>query len=80
MIIANKYITKMSNKLQDSEFVTGTLSGSLAGVFTFANWPDALLTCLVAIVTGFLGAAGSHLFKIIKEKLKQRKNGKQESE
>ncbi len=75
MVIANKYITKMSIKLNDSERITGSISGAIMGVLTYTSFSEILITCGVAILTGLCGALGAHLFKIIKEKLKLNKNG-----
>ncbi len=75
MVFANKYITKMSIRLNDSESVTGAISGSIMGLIAYGTFSELLITGAVAIGTGFLGALGSHLFKVIREKIKQRKNG-----
>lgn len=52
-----------------SEEITGTLSGSLFGYIAHRTFADVLVTLTIATATGFLGAAGAYLFKLVKEKI-----------
>jgi len=47
----------------------GASSGSITGVIIHKNAGEILLTLAVAVCTGFLGAFGAHLFKLIRNKL-----------
>ncbi len=52
------------------EILAGTAGGSIAGVITWQNSAITILqTLIIALVTGFLGAWGAHLFKTIHAKL-----------
>lgn len=56
-----------------SEEVVGTLSGSVLGVIAHRTFSDIIVTFVIAVVTGFLGAAGAHCFKLLKAKYLNRK-------
>jgi len=49
--------------------VTGFLTGGPVGIIAYMQWQDAIITVGLAFVTGFIGAAGAHLYrKLTKEK------------
>jgi hypothetical protein len=65
--------------LTNGDNTVGAISGSITGLFTYIATQSTaldtiialLVTGVVAITTGFLGALGSHLFKVLKDKLKK---------
>ncbi len=58
-----------------AEKISGTVTGSIGGVTAYVGFSDILLTLMIALFTGILGAAGADLYKHLKEKYK-RKYGK----
>lgn len=61
-------------KNMDAEKASGTIMGVISGVITSYSGLDLFVTFIIALVTGFLGAAGAHLFKIIARKVQERRN------
>jgi len=55
-----------------AEEITGTLAGSVSGVITSVSGMDIVLTLIIALFTGFLGALGAHLFKVIAKKFSKK--------
>ena len=51
------------------ETITGAISGGTVGVILHASFVDIIATLSIALCTGFLGAAGAHLFKYIRSKI-----------
>lgn len=49
----------------NTEKTSGTILGAMSGVASSMNGLDIMITLLIAFVTGLLGAAGAHLFKMI---------------
>jgi hypothetical protein len=49
----------------NTEKTSGTILGAISGVASSMNGLDIMITLLIAFVTGLLGAAGAHLFKMI---------------
>lgn len=60
----------------DSEKITGMVFGSMSGVITTVNGMDIFITLLIALVTGFLGALGAHIFKVISHRMQERRKKK----
>lgn len=49
------------------------ICGSLSGISVIAlDIPNILLKLVLAVVLGFLGAMGAHLWKVIEKKLKKK--------
>jgi ABC-type enterobactin transport system permease subunit len=49
--------------------IIGFFTGSSAGTLAYIQWQDKLITIGLAFVTGFIGAAGAHLYrKLTKQK------------
>lgn len=62
----------------DSEKITGVIFGSMSGVITTYNGIDLFITLGIALITGFLGAFGAHMFKVISHSLQERRKKKGE--
>lgn len=56
-------MTSLSN--YKAEEFTGIASGATSGIITTMSGFDIVFTLAIAVVTGFLGAFGAHLFKVI---------------
>ena len=49
--------------------VVGFFTGSSVGTIAYIQWEDKLITILLAFITGFIGAAGAHVYrKLTKQK------------
>ena len=62
----------------DSEKITGVVLGSMSGVITTYNGIDLFITLGIALITGFLGALGAHMFKVISHRSQERRKKKGE--
>jgi hypothetical protein len=50
------------------EEIVGTITGSVVGYIAHRTFADIVVTCIIAILTGFLGGLGATLFKAAKAK------------
>lgn len=69
----------MTNKLEGwlvarYDYLTGSVVGSSTGLI-LTPFTDVLVTLLICIATGFAGAFGAHLFKMLIEFYKSKTNG-----
>lgn len=53
---------------QRGEEIVGAITGSVVGYIAHKTFADILITGLIAILTGFLGGLGAHIFRLIKAK------------
>jgi hypothetical protein len=61
-----KVVTLMYSK---GEEIVGTITGSVVGYIAHKTFADIIVTCIIAILTGFLGGAGAHAYKLLKAKI-----------
>lgn len=57
----------------DAEKASGIIMAAISGIITTSNGMDIFWTGIIALVTGFLGAAGAHVFKIIVKAVQDRR-------
>jgi hypothetical protein len=66
----HKFYLTLNAKLEE---ITGVLTGSVVGVIAHRTFADFLITALIALATGFLGALGAYGFKLFKARFLTRK-------